>query len=114
MSDQVTDYIARHPFAAALTDLRAMLSQMLPDHRECISYAMPGFRHPSGKMTIGYAGFARHIGIYPHSGQVIPQIDCRPYKTSKSGLTCLPNAPPPRDLIAQIIALRLAHITSSH
>lgn len=112
MNDQVSAYIAaqKPEFARALTDLRATLTALLPDHSECISYAMPGLRHPSGKMTIGYAAFTRHIGIYPHSGSVIGQIDCTPFKTSKSGITFPPKTLPSRALIQQIITARLAQI----
>lgn len=112
MNDQISAYIAaqKPEFARALTDLRATLAAILPDHSECISYAMPGFRHPLGKMTIGYAAFARHIGIYPHSGSIIGQIDCPPFKTSKSGITFSPDTLPPHALISQIIAARRAQI----
>ena len=65
---------------AALTALRATLADLLPGHLEVISYAMPGFRQPGpkGKMVAGYAAFARHLGLYPHSGRIIPQLaaDC--------------------------------------
>lgn len=115
MTDQVAAYIAaqRPDFASALLDLRAGLAAVLPDHTECMSYAMPGFRHPSGKMTIGYAAFARHIGLYPHSGNVIQKIDCKGFKTSKSGITFAPDCLPPRELIQQIIAVRLAEIAAN-
>jgi uncharacterized protein YdhG (YjbR/CyaY superfamily) len=96
---------------AALTLLRAQLRTLLPDHSECLSYAMPGFRHPSGKMTAGYAAFKHHLGLYPHSGNIIPQIDCTPFKTSKSGVLFTPTTPLPPDLLAKIIHARLAEIT---
>ncbi len=68
MSDQVSAYIAaqKPEFSRALTGLRTVLIGLLPDHSACISYAMPGLRHPDGKMTIGYAAFGCHIGLYPH------------------------------------------------
>ncbi|MFM7446841.1 MAG: iron chaperone, partial [Tabrizicola sp.] len=78
----VDDYIAALPpdQREALTNLRARLKALLPDHVEVLSYAMPGLRQPGskGKMVVGYAAFARHLGLYPHSGTVIPQIDCTP------------------------------------
>lgn len=113
MTDEIAAYIAARPqkFAAALTDLRATLTALLPDHIECMSYAMPGFRHPLGKMTIGYAAFSQHLGIYPHSGRVICKIDCAPFKTSKSGITFPPETLPSRALLTQIITTRLAEIT---
>jgi uncharacterized protein YdhG (YjbR/CyaY superfamily) len=99
MNVRVEDYIsAKTPeFAAALAQLRAMLREILPDHIEVMSYAMPGLRAPipDGKMIIGYAAFAKHIGLYPHSGNVIDKINCAPYKTSKSGIIFAPGGLPP-------------------
>lgn len=100
----------------ALEDLRARLKARLPDHLEVISYAMPGFRQPGakGKMVAGYAAFARHLGLYPHSGSVIPRIDCTPFKTSKSGVLFTPDRPLPDALLDAILALRLAEIAAGY
>ncbi len=118
MPAEIDAYIAARPaeFAAALTALRAQLTALLPDHIEVMSYAMPGLREPTkgGKMVIGYAAYAHHIGVYPHSGSVIAKIDCAPYRTSKSGFTFAPNAPPPLSLLAQIIAMRQADIVAGY
>ena len=107
-------YIAARPDAqrAALTALRQQLRDLLPEAEEVMSYAMPGFRQ--GGMVAGYAGFARHCGFYPHSGSVIPQladeIGRLGFRSSKSGVTFTPDRPLPRDLVARIVALRLAEI----
>lgn len=102
-------------FAAALTALRLRLRALLPDHIECMSYAMPGFRQPGpkGKMVVGYAAFTHHLGLYPHSGSVIPQIDCAPFKTSKSGVLFSPDTPLPDALLAAILAARQAEIAAA-
>jgi uncharacterized protein YdhG (YjbR/CyaY superfamily) len=114
----VDAYLAALPadHRAALTALRSRLSALLPDHIECISYAMPGFRQPGpkGKMVIGYAAFARHLGLYPHSGSVIPLIDCTPFKTSKSGVLFTPDRPLPDTLLQQIIAVRQAELAAGY
>lgn len=101
---------------AALTDLRARLKSLLPDHIECLSYAMPGFRAPGqkGKMVVGYAAFKHHLGLYPHSGTVIPKIDCTPFKTSKSGVLFTPAQPLPDTLLQKIIALRQAELAAGY
>lgn len=116
MSAEVDGYIARlaPDFAAALTALRGQLRALLPDHIECLSYAMPGFRAPGpkGRMIAGYAAFTRHCGLYPHSGNIIPQIDCRPFKTSKSGVLFTPDSPLPAELVAQIIHARQAEVAT--
>ncbi|KAF0123544.1 MAG: hypothetical protein FD152_3291 [Xanthobacteraceae bacterium] len=100
----------------ALSTLRARLQALLPDHLEVMSYAMPGFRQPGpkGKMVVGYAAFAKHLGLYPHSGTVIPLIDCAPFKTSKSGVLFTPDRPLPDDLLAKIIATRQAELAAGY
>ena len=116
MSGDVDAYIAALPpdQRQALTDLRLRLKTRLPDHLEVMSYAMPGFRQPGpkGRMVVGYAAFAKHLGLYPHSGSVIPQIDCTPFKTSKSGVLFTPDRPLPDSLVETIIRARQAEIAA--
>jgi uncharacterized protein YdhG (YjbR/CyaY superfamily) len=118
MSTEVDAYITALPpdQRDALTELRARLMALLPDHVETMSYAMPGFRQPGpkGKMVIGYAAFAIHLGLYPHSGTVIPQIDCAPFKTSKSGVLFTPDRPLPDALLRQIIETRQAELAAGY
>ena len=114
----VDTYIAALPpdQRDALTDLRARLRALLPDHQEVMSYAMPGLRQPGpkGRMVVGYAAFARHLGLYPHSGTVIPRIDCAPFKTSKSGVLFTPDRPLPDALLRQIIETRQAELAAGY
>ena len=116
MNAEVDAYLAALPpdQKAALSDLRATLKTLLPDHLECLSYAMPGFRQPGpkGKMVAGYAAFARHLGLYPHSGGIIPGLvaDCAGFQTSKSGVLFTPNHPLPATLIAKIVTARQTEI----
>lgn len=114
----VDAYIAAQSpvFAEALTCLRARLRALLPDHPEVMSYAMPGFRQPGpkGKMVVGYAAFTHHLGLYPHSGLVIPKIDCTPFKTSKSGVLFSPEMPLPDTLLKAIITARQAEIAAGY
>ena len=114
----VDAYIAALPpdQQKALTDLRARLNARLPDHIEVMSYAMPGLRQPGpkGKMVVGYAAFTHHLGLYPHSGSVIPLIDCTPFKTSKSGVLFTPQMPLPDALLDSIIRTRLAEIAAGY
>ena len=48
---------------------------------------------PRGEMAAGHAGFAPHIGLSPHSGNISAQIDGTPFKTSKSRPLCPMNRP---------------------
>lgn len=118
MSTEVDAYLAALPLdqREALTKLRARLKALLPDHLEVMSYAMPGLRQPGpkGKMVIGYAAFAKHLGLYPHSGTVIPLIDCTPFKTSKSGVLFTPDQPLPDALLEMIIRARQAELAAGY
>jgi uncharacterized protein YdhG (YjbR/CyaY superfamily) len=117
-SADVDAYLARlsDDQRAALTALRDSLRALLPGHAECLSYAMPGFRAPGpkGRMVAGYAAFARHLGLYPHSGNIIPalQADCAGFKTSKSGILFTPATPLPASLVARIVRARQAEIAA--
>ena len=114
----VDSYLAKLPAdqASALQQLRREISAYLPNHIECISYAMPGFRQPGpkGKMVIGYAAFAHHLGLYPHSGNIIPTLaaDCAGFKTSKSGVLFTPTHPIPTSLLHKIIDARGAELAA--
>ncbi|MBK6468731.1 MAG: DUF1801 domain-containing protein [Rhodobacter sp.] len=114
----VEAYLARLPAdqQAALRALRASLARLLPDHPEVMSYAMPGFRQPGpkGKMVVGYAAFACHLGLYPHSGTVIPLVDCAPFRTSKSGVLFTPAQPLPEVLIESILRARQAELAAGY
>lgn len=120
MSAEVDAYLAALPEdpRATLQELRETARAYLPDAVECISYAMPGFRQPTpkGKMILGYAAFARHLGVYPHSGTVIPKLlaDCIGFKTSKSGVLFTPETPLPSALLHKIIDARLAELAAGY
>ncbi|MBC7736669.1 MAG: DUF1801 domain-containing protein [Candidatus Saccharibacteria bacterium] len=118
-TEDVDAYIAALPRSdqrAALQDLRMTLRALLPDHLETISYAMPGFRQPGpkGKMVAGYAAFARNCGYYPHSGSILPQFkdDLAGWKFTPGALQFTPVHPLPPDLIARLVAARLAEIAA--
>jgi uncharacterized protein YdhG (YjbR/CyaY superfamily) len=118
VSEAVEAYLFALPAdqQAALRALRATLARFLPDHIEVMSYAMPGFRQPGakGKMVVGYAAFAKHLGLYPHSGSVIPKIDCTPFKTSKSGVLFTPAQPLPDSLTELILRTRQAELAAGY
>ncbi|TYB82845.1 iron chaperone [Maritimibacter fusiformis] len=120
MPDPHTEYLARLPAdqCAALTALSARIRTRLPRAEACISYAMPAFRVTSstGKPAIaaGFAAFTRHLGFYPFSGSIVPQLAPRlakaGFKTSKSGVTFTPGHPLPDWALDDLIRLRLAEI----
>ena len=118
MSPTVDLYLAALPEdqRRALTALRATLADLLPDCTEVMSYAMPGFRQPGprGRMVVGFAAFRHHLGLYPHSGTILPHLatETAGWKTSKSGILFTPATPLPRALLQRILSLRLQEIAA--
>ena len=115
----VAAYLAALPpdQAALLSDLRRRILPLVPDAVECISYAMPAWRKGvSGPVVVGIAAFARHCGIYPFSGSVVPLMDAETagFKTSKSGVLFTPQQPLPDAILHRIIALRLAELAAGY
>jgi uncharacterized protein YdhG (YjbR/CyaY superfamily) len=119
-AEAVEAYLAARPpdQRAALQDLRAQLRALLPDHIECLSYAMPGFRAPGpkGKMVAGYAGFARNCGFYPHSGNIIPQFaaDLTGFKTTPGAVQFTPDHPIPLPLLEKLVRARQAEVAAGN
>ena len=116
---EVAAYLAALPpdQAALLGDLRQRILQRLPDAVECLSYAMPAYRQGAGgKVVVGYAAFARHCGIYPFSGSVVPlmAVETAGFKTSKSGVLFTPAQPLPDAILHRLIALRLAELAAGY
>ena len=103
---------------AALQDLRETLKTLLPDHLECLSYAMPGFRQPGpkGKMVAGYAGFARNCVFYPHSGTIIPQFttDLAGFNTTQGAVQFTPADPMPPALIEKLVRARQTELAAGY
>jgi len=112
--DAYLDTVADPAQRAALSDLRGLIRRLLPDTVESVSYAMPAHRPPGpgSKVVIGYAAFARHCGIYPRSGSIVPVVapDFPGFRWSKGGFPFTPDKPLPEALVKRPILLRLAEI----
>lgn len=120
MSAEVDAYLAALPRSdqrATLQTLREIIRRRLPDHIECLSYAMPGFRQPGkkGRMVAGYAAFAVNCGYYPHSGNIIPQFatELAGFKTTPGAISFTLDNPLPESLILRLIDARLHEIAAS-
>lgn len=99
------------PQRSTLEHLRSQILAVIPEAEQCISYAMPGFR-VNGKVVAGFASYNKHIGYYPHSGQVfrIMMEDLSGYEVSeKGGGVKFPiDHAVPDALIEKLIAVRMA------
>lgn len=109
---EIDAYIAAQPEPqrSTLQTLRIQILNVVPEAEQCISYGMPGFR-VKGKVVAGFASYKKHIGYYPHSGQVFTVMmdDLEGYEVSeKGGGVKFPiDAAVPDALIDKLIAVRM-------
>lgn len=93
-----------------LQHIRAVAHAALPEYEEVISYAMPTIRY-QGKAILSFDGHAHHIGIYPNSSLVIPEIpDLLDYVTSKGAIQEPFDKPLPDSVIQKIIQVRIQQL----
>lgn len=84
-----------------LAAIQAEVERRVPGATRCVAYGMPAFRR--GKVFFYFAGFKRHIGIYPPvtapAGLVARLGPCR---GPKGNLSFAHGAPLPLDLIGEV------------
>ncbi len=114
MAATVDEYLAElpEPHRSTLAQLRASLQQLLPDAEEGLSYGVPALK-VSGRPVAGYAAFKNHCSFLPHSGSILSQLaeELTGYTWSKGTLQFAPDQPPPADLVARLVELRLEEIS---
>lgn len=115
---EVDAYIGAQPEPqrSSLEHLRSQILAVIPEAEQCISYAMPGFRL-KGKVVAGFASYKKHIGYYPHSGQVFREMmdDLSAYEVSeKGGGVKFPiDTAVPDSVIEKLLAIRMSQAFSS-
>lgn len=111
----VDEYVAALPAATrpAVEELRAIIRAAAPDAIEVIAYDMPGLRE-RGRLLISYAGYRAHCGLYAASGAVVAALgeELTPYLSGKGTIRLPLDRPIPADLVARIVAVRLAELAN--
>lgn len=108
------EYIATMPLDVQkiLLEVQARVEQVLPEAERCISYGMPAYRMRgdgrTGKVFFYFAGFKKHLGVYPPVNQDSRLIaELAPYRNEKGNLAFPLKDAIPFDLI-QRVTLALA------
>jgi len=106
----IDEYIATFPEETQkiLKEVRAIIKTIVPDARENISYQIAAFE-VNGKNFIHFAGWKKHISIYPiPSGSEAFNKDVSKYADGKGTVKFPLDQPMPLKLISQIVKYRLA------
>jgi uncharacterized protein YdhG (YjbR/CyaY superfamily) len=105
----IDEYIAQFPgpVQAKLREMRELIRATAPAATEKISYGMPTFF--LRKNLVHFGAFKTHIGFYPVPTALEAfAAELSPYKTSKGGVQFPLDQPLPHELIARIVAFRVA------
>jgi len=111
--ETIDEYISAQPEQVRpfLSQVREAIREALPDAKERISWSMPTYwdRHN----IIQFAGFKKHIGLYP-GPEAVEAFAGRltDYKTSKGTIQFPYSAPLPLELIGEIA--RWCYETGKH
>lgn len=110
----IDEYLAEFPaqVRARLERVREIAREVAPDAVETISYAIPTF-DLNGHHLVHFAGFAKHIGLYPTpSGMEAFEDELSRYKRGKGSVQLPLDQPLPEDLIRRLVEYRVAVVTA--
>jgi uncharacterized protein YdhG (YjbR/CyaY superfamily) len=98
---------------AALQQLRRRIHSVVPDAEECISYAMPAFRH-GGRVIAGFLATAKGCSYCPFSGTTLSTLaaELAGYGRTKSALHFDPEHTLPLALVRRLLETRIAEASS--
>ena len=103
------EYIASMPLDVQkiLLEVQALVEQALPEAERCISYGMPAYRMRcdggTGKVFFYFAGFKKHLGVYPPVNKDTALIEkLKQYRNEKGNLAFKFKEPIPYGLIEQV------------
>ena len=109
-ADEIDRYLESvdEPKRTTLAQLRQTILAIVPDAEQGISYGVPAFK-VRGKTIAGFAAFKNHLSYLPHSGSVFPELrdELVGYTMSSGALRFAIDAPLPRELVAQLISVRM-------
>ena len=103
----VDEYISGFPdeIKERLEKIRNLIRSLVPDAKESISYAIPGYSLK--KYFIYFAGYQHHVSVYPAPIEVAEFKDkLAPYASGKGTVQFSNREPLPEDIITEIIRYR--------
>jgi uncharacterized protein YdhG (YjbR/CyaY superfamily) len=106
----LTEYLATVPEAArpVLERLRTLVAAAAPPEAvEVLSYGIPTL-DLAGKHLVHYAGYARHVGLYPGADGIAAfQAELSGFKSAKGSVQFPLDSPLPEGLIRRIVEFRV-------
>ena len=112
----VDDYLAgvEEPDRAALEHVRALVTALVPDVTEGVSYGIPAWRF-KGKPLLGFVAAKNHLSLYPFSPGAVDAVRDRldGFALSKGTVRFTAAAPIPDDVLTDLVLFRARQIAPS-
>jgi uncharacterized protein YdhG (YjbR/CyaY superfamily) len=107
----VAAYLAGQPATQRriLRRIRADIRSVVRGSEDAISYGIPAAKR-EGKIVVWYAGFAKHVSMFPMGPGVLKaaKVDASKYVTSRGTIQFPLDKPPSSALVKRLVRARLA------
>ncbi len=107
--DQIRAYTAKLPPATRrrLKELADIIRKTAPTAVDAFSYQIPAFRL-NGKILVWYAGWEKHLSVYPINAEDREFAAQKGFKTSKGTVQFPLDDPLPVSLVKRLVKSRIA------
>jgi len=115
MSDPFAAHFAsvREPVRARLEQVRDAIREESPAASERISYGIPTF-DLAGKHLVHFAGYAKHVGLYPGAKAMVVSVDdFASYIRAKGSVQFPHDRELPLELVRRAVRFRLQDIAAA-
>jgi uncharacterized protein YdhG (YjbR/CyaY superfamily) len=98
------------PQRSELERIRHIVTQVVPDAEEVISYGMPGFKYKN-KYLIGYAAFKDHLSLFPSAKPIeVLKPKLGKFKLARGTIQFTLDNFVPEAIIKELVEVRLREI----
>ena len=99
---------------AALSRVREIVAELVPDAEEGQSYGMPAFIY-AGRPLLGFRAARKHLSVFPFSPAAIEAVAERldGFDLAKGTIRFTPDRPIPQAVLAEVVRFRAREITAS-
>lgn len=99
---------------AALSRVREIVVELVPDAEEGTSYGMPAFIH-AGRPLLGFRAAKKHLSVFPFSPAAIEAVADRlaGFDLAKGTIRFTPDHPVPQAVLADVIRHREREIAAA-